>query len=70
MEYDSIVVPSFRKFCEVFACLIIFVIYVTWMLSKEEKKTYAGCMVPIQLQLYITQICLKYDRVHVYWGNR
>lgn len=31
----------------------------------SNKKTYAGCMVPIQLQLYLTQICLKYDRVHV-----
>ena len=27
-------------------------------------------MVPIQLQLYITQICLKYDWVHVYYAMR
>ena len=24
MEYDSVVVSSFRKFCKIFACLIIF----------------------------------------------
>ena len=37
MEYDSVVVPSFRKFCEVFACLIIITeIYMTCMLSKKK----------------------------------
>ena len=64
MEYDSVVVPSFRKFCEVFACLIIFSRYI-WLECWIRKKTYARCVVPIQLQLYITQICLKYDWVHV-----